>query len=134
MPRKTLLVGFTLLVGAGYAGPAHSRDAYPQLRLTQAAPDNTGRNVCDRSGETLTPGDQSANEADVALTPRIRQAIVADDTLSTTAKNIKIITLNSMVTLRGPVQSEQERTKIAATAQQLAGANKVQNQLEIAGR
>jgi hyperosmotically inducible protein len=98
----------------------------------QTAPDNTETNVRDRGGETLTPLDQSDSEADRTLTQRIRQAVVEDDSLSTNAKNIKIITLNGKVTLRGPVNSEQEKAAIAAKAQQIGGAGKVENQLEIA--
>ena len=97
----------------------------------QTAPDNTGSNVRDRSGATLTPGDQSESEADRTLTQRIRQAVVADDSLSTNAHNIKIITINGVVTLRGPVNSTQEKATIDAKAQQIAGATKVDNQLEI---
>jgi len=102
--------------------------------LAQTAPDNTGKNVRDRDDKTLTPGDQSSNEADVELTRRIREAVVADDSLSTSAHNIKIITINGTVTLRGPVSSTEEKTKIAQTAQKLAGTNKVDNQLEVAAK
>jgi len=94
------------------------------------APDNTGRNVRDR-GATLTSGDQSESEADRTLTQKIRKAVVADDSLSTTAHNVKIITVDGIVTLRGPVKKEDELKKIAATAERLAGAGKVQNYLEV---
>jgi len=56
---------------------------------------------------------------------------VADKSLSTTAKNVKIITINGVVTLRGPVKSPQEKGSIEATAQRLAGTTNVDNQLEI---
>ena len=68
------------------------------------------------------------------LTRRIREAVVADKSLSTNAHNVKIITINGMVTLRGPVESDAERSKIVATAQQLAGKNKVDSKLEIANK
>jgi hyperosmotically inducible protein len=102
-----------------------------QAPPAQTAPDNTGRNVRDRGGATLTPGDQSETEADRTLTQRIRQAVVADDALSMTAKNIKIITVNGMVTLRGPVKTMEEKSTIEAKAQQIAGAGKVDSQLEV---
>jgi osmotically-inducible protein OsmY len=102
-------------------------------QVPQTAPDNTEKNVRDRGGQTLTPLDQSDSEADRALTQRIRQAVVGDDSLSTTAKNVKIITANGRVTLRGPVKNATEKAAIAAKAQQIAGADKVENQLEIAG-
>jgi osmotically-inducible protein OsmY len=105
-----------------------------QAPPAQTAPDNTGRNVRDRGGATLTPGDQAENAADRTLTQQIRQAIVADESLSATAKNIKIITANGVVTLRGPVKNPQEKDMIEAKAQRIAGADKVDSQLEILER
>jgi hyperosmotically inducible protein len=125
MKQLVLLCCMALLVLGGSAGTA-----YP----AETAPDNTGRNVRDRGGATLTPGDQSESEADRTLTQQIRQAVVADDSLSTTAKNIKIITVDGVVTLRGPVQSPQEKETIAAKAQKIAGMNQIDNQLEVKGR
>ena len=93
--------------------------------------DNTGKNVRDQADRTLTPMDQSENEADRTLTQRIRQAVVADDTLSTNGKNVKIITVNGVVTLRGPVDSDKERNRVVAIAEQIAGKKNVANQLEI---
>jgi len=67
------------------------------------------------------------------MTQRIRKALMADKSLSTAAKNIKIITVNGLVTLRGPVKTPQERENILAKAQEVAGMDKVDNQLEIKG-
>ena len=130
MKKTALVLSISLLVLGGYAGTAPAADK-TQSPPSQTAPDNTGSNVRDRSGDTLTPGDQSTSKADLKLTRRIRQAVVADDSLSTTAHNIKIITINGVVTLRGPVNSIQEKANIAAKTQQIAGATKVDNQLEI---
>jgi hyperosmotically inducible protein len=116
----------------GLGNVAFARDIHPAQQFAQTAPDNTGRNERDQSGKTLTPGDQSTNKADVELTRKIREAVVADKSLSTDAHNIKIITIDGMVTLRGPVGSDTERTKIVATAKRLAGKDKVDSQLEIA--
>ena len=96
------------------------------------SPDNTARNQADRGGETKTPGDQAENETDRTITQNVRQAITADDALSTDAKNVKVITSDGTVTLRGPVKSEQEKTQIEAKAKQVAGVKKVDNQLEVA--
>jgi osmotically-inducible protein OsmY len=110
------------------------------LALALAAPmawgenypaDNTGKNVRDRSGDTVTSGDQSEDAADVAITQEIRKAIVADDSLSTNARNVKIITADGIVTLRGPVNTPEEKARITAAAQRIAGVKQVQNQLEI---
>jgi len=132
MWKRTLVFSLPVMLSMGLSGVASARDISPTLQLAQNAPDNTGRNERDQGGATLTPADQSSNEADVELTRRIREAVVADESLSTNAHNIKIITINGMVTLRGPVGSDTERSKIVATAQQLAGKTKVNSQLEIA--
>ncbi len=96
--------------------------------------DNTAVNERDRDGDMATATDQSESPADRETTRRIRAIIVADDGLSSNAKNVKIVTNDGTVTLRGPVENEQERTRVAAAAQQVAGNGKVQNQLEVAGR
>jgi len=132
MKKITFLLSLALFALPGYVGTAHPADT-TKAPPAQTAPDNTGRNVRDRGGVTLTPGDQAENKADLTLTQRIRKAIMADKALSTTAKNIKIITVNGLVTLRGPVNNPQEREKIVAKAQDLAGVDKVDNQLEIKG-
>ena len=95
------------------------------------AADNTTKNQRDRSGETRTSGDQSNSPEDVKITANIRRAVVKDHSLSATAKNVKIITADGVVTLRGPVQNEAEKTKIAELAQSAAGNAKIDNQLEV---
>jgi hyperosmotically inducible periplasmic protein len=97
---------------------------------TGSSPDNTGKNARDKSGDTLTPMDQSGDKRDLEMTQRIRKALVDDDTLSTNAKNIKVITVNGIVTLRGPVDSMEERNRIVAKATPIAGG-KLKNELEI---
>jgi hyperosmotically inducible protein len=94
--------------------------------------DNTGKNVRDRDSITKTPLDQSESEADRTITQKIRQAIMSDSALSTNAKNIKIITINGVVTLRGPVASSQEKDAIARKINGIQGIVKVENQLEVA--
>jgi hyperosmotically inducible periplasmic protein len=91
---------------------------------------NTRRNERDREGQ-LTPGDQLENERDLTITQNIRKAVMADDSLSFTAKNAKIITRNGVVTLKGPVKDEHERRAIEAAAAAVAGADNVSNQLEL---
>jgi len=104
-----------------------------QLSQTAAVEaDNSGRNERDRNDATKTSGDQAENEADRTISQNIRQAVVADDSVSTNGKNVKIITVDGTVTLRGPVKSEKEKTNIGAKAQQVAGVKTVDNQWEIA--
>ena len=94
-------------------------------------PDNTATNERDRSGETQTSGDQSNSSADLKITQAIRQALVKDGELSMTAKNIKIITDNGQVTLRGPVKNAQEKAKIDQLARSAAGGAKIVDQLDV---
>ena len=96
-------------------------------------PDNTAINERDRSRETQTSGDQSNSSADLKTTQAIRQALMKDSELSTTAKNIKIITNNGQVTLRGPVKNAQEKAKIDQLARSAAGGAKIDDQLDVKG-
>jgi osmotically-inducible protein OsmY len=102
--------------------------------LPPVAPDNSGVNVRDRNPETMTAGQQSNAKGDVELTRRIRRAVVKDNSLSMMAHNVKIISANGSVILRGPVKTEQEKAAIARKAQAIAGADKVDNQLEVKGQ
>ena len=68
-----------------------------------------------------TSGDQSNSSADLKITQAIRQALMKDGELSTTAKNIKVITANGQVTLRGPVNNAQEKAKIDQIARSAGG-------------
>jgi hyperosmotically inducible periplasmic protein len=96
------------------------------------APDNTGVNTRDRSSAALTPMDQGGSESDRKITQQIRQDLMKDGSLSFTAKNVKVITINGKVTLRGPVKSEAERSSVEAAARRAAGSGaQVDSQLEI---
>jgi osmotically-inducible protein OsmY len=123
--RKTLIVG-SLAVALTVSAPLAWAGNYPA--------DNTGKNARDANGDTMTTGDQSESKADLAISQEIRQKIVADKSLSMNAHNVKIITSGGVVTLRGPVNTAEEKAKISAAAQHVAGVKQVQNQLEIASQ
>jgi osmotically-inducible protein OsmY len=125
--KSVLLLGLTLAMGGC---DRHDPDATAQARDVPA--DNTKKNERDRSQSVLTPGDQGNNDVDLGITQKIRQGVVKDDSLSITAKNVKIITADGVVTLRGPVTSDGERTTIGALAVGVPGVQRVDNQLEIA--
>jgi osmotically-inducible protein OsmY len=109
-----------------------SRDSTePGSAAANKPADNTARNVRDRSGDTLTPGDQGGSDADRDITRRIRRAIMQNEQLSADAKNVKIITVDGKVTLRGPVKNDQEAKAVADAAQSVAGAGVINNQLEV---
>ena len=103
------------------------------MAADEKKPDNTATNERDRSGETQTSGDQSNSSTDLKITQAIRQALMKDSELSTTAKNIKIITDNGQVTLRGPVKNAQEKAKIDQLARSAAGGAKIIDQLDVKG-
>jgi len=93
--------------------------------------DNNRLNVRDRDSRTLTPLDQGNSQADVDTTAQIRKEIIAGDGMSVNAKNVKIITMNGHVTLRGPVNTADEKVRIGEIADRIASAGNVDNQLEL---
>jgi len=97
---------------------------------TTADRTNTAVNARDRSDAVKTPIDQNENQKDIDITAKIRAQVVKEE-LSTNAHNSKIITQDGKVTLRGPVQSEAEKEKIEKIAIEVAGADNVDNQLEV---
>jgi len=116
-----------------FAGNVAAADGTLQLAASDQRPDadDTERNVRDRKDTTLTPMDQGGSESDRTITQEIRRAVVAQDRFSTNAKNVKIITVDGVVTLRGPVKTADEKATIATLAGRTAGAKRVDNQLEL---
>ena len=96
-----------------------------------SALENTEINARDKDNATLTPQDQKETESEIKITADIRQAIIKNKSLSVDAQNVKIITRNGVVTLRGPVESKKESKKIKKIAKHTPGVLKVDNQLEI---
>ena len=92
--------------------------------------DNTAKNTRDHEDATLTPVDQGKSKSDLETTRNIRRALMKNHDLSMTAKNIKIITIDGKVTLRGPVKTQQERNLINQIAEQ-EGVSSLDNQLEV---
>ena len=102
--------------------------------LAQDKPaDNSARNEQDRSGDTKTSGDQSNSSEEIKITAAIRRAVMKDHSLTMTAKNVKIITAGGLVTLRGPVKTAEEKTKINQLAKAAAPGAQIDNQLEVEG-
>jgi len=93
--------------------------------------DNTERNKRDREGTTKTAQQQGNNKADLDMVAKIRRAIRKDDTLSTNARNVKIIVAQGHVWLRGPVATEAEMTKVLALAKESAGDKNVTSEMEV---
>jgi osmotically-inducible protein OsmY len=100
---------------------------------TAPAPDNTKTNQRDRSPNAQTADQQKDNQNDRDVTRQIRQAIMNDKNLSVYAHNVKIISQNGTVTLKGPVRSEDEKQAIEAKANAVVGSNaKVVNEITVA--
>ncbi len=138
MKKRTLwlhsLVLSTALVGSAFA--YQDQDAASKQKSnssdTSVPADNTKVNKRDRNKGELTAGQQSNGKADRELTRKIRQALVKDKDLSTYAHNIKVITNNGAVTLKGPVRSDDEKRAVEAKAVEAAGGASITNQLEVA--
>ena len=95
-------------------------------------PDNTAVNKRDRDRSEPTADQQKSNVSDRDLTKRIRQSIMGDKSLSTYAHNVKVISQNGVVTLKGPVRSEEEKRAIEAKAMDVVGNNgKVNNEMSV---
>jgi hyperosmotically inducible periplasmic protein len=120
---ETFVLGACLLLGASV--PAG-------LAQQQPAPDNSKTNQRDRDTTAPTADQQKINPADREITKKIRMALHNDKALSTYAHNIKIITQDGKVTLKGPVRSDDERTAIVAKATAVAGEGNVTDRLQVA--
>jgi len=96
------------------------------------APDNTSVNQRDRDPGQATADQQKENRSDRDLTKHIRQSIMADKSLSSYAHNVKIISQNGTVTLKGPVKSADEKNSVIAKAVAVVGsADKVTDQVTV---
>ncbi|MGC1614441.1 MAG: BON domain-containing protein [Candidatus Acidiferrum sp.] len=127
-PNK--LTRLFLPLGALVFGASLMAMPIPRMQDSQQTPQvNTKQN---KDQTSPTADQQKMNPADQAITRKIRKAIHEDTTLSTYAHNIKIITQDGKVTLRGPVRSEDEKSNIEAKAVTVAGQGNVTDQLEIA--
>ena len=124
MLRTFLCTG--LLLGVGVLMNAQEPNSQ-----TPAASDNTKTNQRDRSANEPTADQQKDNRSDRDITQQIRQSIVKDKSLSTYGHNVKVITQNGQVTLKGPVKSEDEKKAIEAKAAEVAGENKVSSELNV---
>ncbi len=97
----------------------------------EPAPDNTKMNAGDQNPGEPTADQQKENPADRSISQQIRQSLRADKSLSTYAQNVKIITQNGQVTLKGPVRSEAEKEMIQKKATEVAGESHVTNELNV---
>ena len=119
-----------VLVAVLFAGSAWAQDsAQAPVKSQDAA--NTRMNTRDRVAETTKPTDQSNAKADIRLAAAVRRAIENDKSLSTSAHNVKLVANGGVVTLRGPVASDEEKQKVAQIAGAVDGVKSVDNNLDV---
>jgi hyperosmotically inducible periplasmic protein len=105
--------------------------ASAQDNSQQPAPDNTKVNERDKDKSQPTADQQKDNRSDRDITQQIRQSVMKDKSLSTYAHNVKIVSQNGMVTLKGPVSSDDEKRAVETKAAEVVGQDKVTSELEV---
>jgi Predicted periplasmic or secreted lipoprotein len=119
-------------IPAAVAAPQDSA-AKNNAEARAAQPDNTKKNKRDRNKNEATADQQKENTSDRELSAKIRRAIMDDKSLSTYAHNIKVIAQNGTVTLKGPVNTDEEKSAIQAKASEIAGAANVKSEISVKG-
>src|ERR1700726_1058970 len=120
-----------LMVYSSQAQQATPTPRDPAAASDATEADNAKRNSSEQNKNTDTAEKQSSSKDDLALTQKNRQAVMKDGSLSMNAKNVKIIAQNGKITLKGPVESQQEKDAIATKAGEIAGKDNVDDQLEV---
>jgi hyperosmotically inducible periplasmic protein len=103
----------------------------PSSDKPPTASDNTKLNQQDRHSDRVTADQQKGNTSDLSITQEIRKELTDDKSLSTYAHNVKIITQNGTVTLKGPVRTEEEKRMVEAKAASVSG-KAVNSELSVA--
>jgi hyperosmotically inducible periplasmic protein len=130
---KRILIPLFASILIAYSSPGQQAKVTPSNPAVSDSTeaDNTKRNSSEQNKNTDTAEKQSNSKDDLALTQKIRQAVMKDGSLSMNAKNVKIIAQDGEITLKGPVDSQQEKDTIGTKAGEIAGKDKVDNQLEV---
>ena len=131
--QTTALAGLLLCGSLGVVAQQPATQQPPAASDSAQAPagDNTKMNQQDRNDNPTTAQQQKENPSDRELTQHVRQAIMQDKSLSTYAHNVKVISRNGTVTLKGPVRSEDEKQAIEAKANEVAGKDRIVNDLTV---
>lgn len=128
--KKQMILAACLILAPYLATAATEPAATEKPLVHDADASNSGINKRDRDDKTLTPMDQKNNESDLKITQEIRQALMKGE-FSMDAKNIKVITRNGAVTLRGPVKTAAELEKISVQVKAMPGIKSIDNQLQV---
>jgi hyperosmotically inducible periplasmic protein len=125
MRKVIVLIAFALSAAVCYSTPSPAADKME----TAPAADNSKMNK--EHSKALTADQQSENKADLKITQNIRRAVMKDKSLSQYAHNVKIITRDGAVTLKGPVRTEKEKKAIEKVAARIAGKENVTSELQV---
>jgi osmotically-inducible protein OsmY len=121
---------FALAVAVSSCSTPQTKEV-PRSTERPLAADNTGKNAEDRAQDLPSVMQQGQSGPDLAITQTIRQALVSHEMLSMNGKNVKIITLEGAVALRGPVENASEKVMITRIAEQTEGVTRVVDLLEV---
>lgn len=119
---------FAQPASAGGMAPAYG-ERYGESAAEATAPAQAGMDGKDR--KQAGNAERGESKTDLEITARIRRAVVADESLSMYAHNIKIYTRNGHVTLKGAVRTQEEKQVTERMAEKVAGKGKVTNKLQI---
>lgn len=119
------------VAGSVLLGGAVALSAQQTESSTQAAPDNTKVNKRDRARSEPTADQAKENTSDREMMRKIRRALMEDKSLSTYAHNVKVISQNGKVTLKGPVRSDEEKSAVESKANEIAGSGNVTSEITV---
>lgn len=128
--KKQMILAACLILTPYLAMAATEPVASTKPLVQDVDASNTGINKRDRDDKTLTPMDQMNNPSDLKITQKIRQALMKGE-FSMDAKNIKVITRDGNVTLRGPVKTTAELERISVLVKPMPGIKSIDNQLQV---
>lgn len=132
MIHGSKIVAAFVAIAIGFAfAPLPARAAQSDPGMTAVKPDNTKINQRDRNAAEMTADKQGSLKSDREISRQIRRALVKNKSLSSYAHNVKVITKDGLVTLKGPVKSEQERQAVLNAATTAAGARDVTDEMSV---
>jgi len=126
-----IVLAASLLCLGARAALSQSTSGAPAPDQRSVPADNSKSNSTDPSNQSATADAQSNEKGDINITQSIRQSLVADDSLSTYAHNVKVVTVNGRVTLNGVVRSDQEKANVESKAASVVGQGNVVNDLKV---
>ncbi|HEY7166081.1 MAG TPA: BON domain-containing protein [Candidatus Binatia bacterium] len=134
MKQLAVLAGIFLLLGLGACSKSDNSNTSSTTSDNQtasSASNTTSNQTASTSNTGVTASDQPSNDADMKVVQDVRKALTSDDSLSTAAHNVTVVSTNGNVTLRGSVKDQSEKQKVQEKAMQVAGVTNVDNQLTV---